>query len=467
MRSRFLLPLLFLPAVLGAQTEGDVFDLARQQSALSVKDQKAVAPGLDPKRIINASSSFLKEREPEMSAEEYALYEKMVGMLSSNPSFALKLLENMLKEGEKPSPAFQFILGNAYYATSDFAKTEAAYKAAVERYPTFLRAWNNLGVLYYSTSRFGDAVAAFSRSVALGDREPITYGLLGYSLEKEGNVVAAEVAYMQALSGDPGNADWQEGLLRLCLQSRQLGRAEAIGRTLIKTHPAEGRYWLMLANVLLTDNRKQEALVVLELAAGTGVANPDELILLGDLYAEQGLSAEALAVYTKLLKPVPETGEQKLLRLAQVLVAAGRYAEAENVLKALPANLSPAGRTARLMVQARLDSEAKRWADARRDLETVLADEPMSGAALLALGTVHVGAGDDTRAALAFESATRVPDAAYRASLELANLELRNHHYARTVEHLRKALSLERSPAIEDYLDRVKSLAADEPTPQP
>ena len=30
---------------------------------------------LDPKRIINESSGLLKEREPEMSAEEYALYE--------------------------------------------------------------------------------------------------------------------------------------------------------------------------------------------------------------------------------------------------------------------------------------------------------------------------------------------------------------------------------------------------------
>src|SRR5262249_47678023 len=152
---------------------------------------------------------------------------------------------------------------------------------------------------------------------ALGDHEPTTYGLLGYSLEKEGNVIAAEVAYMQALSGDPTNADWQEGLLRLCLQSHQLVRAEALPRPLIKTHPAEPRFWVTLANVLLTANRKLEALAVLELAAGTGVAGPDELILLGDLYAEQGLYPEALAVYTKLLKPSPEIGEQKLLRLAQ------------------------------------------------------------------------------------------------------------------------------------------------------
>lgn len=46
---------------------------------------------LDPKRIINESNNFLKEREPEMTAEEYALYEKVVAMLSTRPEFALKL----------------------------------------------------------------------------------------------------------------------------------------------------------------------------------------------------------------------------------------------------------------------------------------------------------------------------------------------------------------------------------------
>ncbi len=460
MRRHCLLSLLLLPVVLCAQTESDMFDLVRLQNGNGVRGSKAPTP--DSKRIINESSSFLKEREPEMTAEEYALYEKMVSLLSSNPPFALRLLENMRKEGEKVSPAFEFILGNAYYATGDFAKTEANYKAAVEHYPSFLRAWNNLGVLYYTTGRFADAVSAFSRSVSLGDRESTTYGLLGYSLEKEGNFIAAEVAYMQALSGDPGNSDWQEGLLRLCMQSHQLVRAEAIARILIKNHPAEGRFWLALANILLTGNRKLEALAVLEMAAGTGVAAPDDLVLLGDLYAEQGMNPEALAIYTKLLKPVPETGEQKLLRLAQVLVAEGRTAEAEATLKVLPENLSAGGRTTRLLLRARMASDARRWADARRDLEAVLADDPMHGAALLALGVVHAGEGDDTRAALAFEAANRVPGTAYRASLELANLELRNHHYASSVEHLQRALEIERTPAVEEYLDRVKSLVTED-----
>jgi tetratricopeptide (TPR) repeat protein len=168
-----------------------------------------------------------------------------------------------------------------------------------------------------------------------------------------------------------------------------------------------------------------------------------------------------------LIKPAPETGEQKLLRLAQTLVTAGQTADAENALKALPAKLSPAGNCTRLLLRAQLATSAKRWPEARRDLEALLAEQPLYGPALLALGLVHVGEGDDSRASLAFESASRQPDTAYRASLELANLELRNKHYARSVEHLQKALSIERSDAVQDYLDRVRTLVPDEPTRSP
>jgi tetratricopeptide (TPR) repeat protein len=294
--------------------------------------------------------------------------------------------------------------------------------------------------------------------VSLGDREPTTYGLLGYSLEQEGNLIAAEVAYMQALSGDPGSTDWQEGLLRICVQGRQTARAESIARTLIKSRPTEARFWLILANILLTGNRKLEAMAVLELCSGAGVAGAEELTLLGDLYAEQGLRTEALDIYAKLTTPDAAAGEQRLLRLAQTLVGAGRPAEAVAALKALPANLSPAGRTTRLLVQAQIASAAQRWADAKRDLEAILGDEPMNGQALLALGAVHVAEKDDARAAFLFEAAERVPATAYRANLELANLELRQRNYARSVEHLEKALSLEHSDTVADYLARVRTL---------
>jgi hypothetical protein len=110
MRKSRLLFLLLLPCAVVAQSDTDFLDLSQAQNAFR---RNAKSPALDAQRIINESSSFLKEREPEMTAEEYALYEKVMNMLATNPAFALRVLEGMMNEREKPSPAFEFILGNA------------------------------------------------------------------------------------------------------------------------------------------------------------------------------------------------------------------------------------------------------------------------------------------------------------------------------------------------------------------
>lgn len=452
-----LLVLCGMASLAGAADDIDDFDLVRD--AVRGID-RSPAPEVDSKRIINESNSFLKEREPEMTSEEYALYEKVVTMLTTNVEFALKMLEAMMDEKEPPSPAFEFILGNAYYAANQVEQAEKSYRSAVTRFPSFLRAWNNLGVLYYMRDRFDQAVACFSKSIVLGDRDPTTFGLLGYSLEKQGNVVSAEMAYMQALAGDPANLDWKEGLLRIYIDGKQFGRAESLVKSLIKERPTETRFWLTYANVLLAENRKLEAAAILETAAAAGAAGAEELLLLGDLYAEQGLAREAVAVYQKVGGDAKERGERKLLHFARVLIAAGKLAEAEKALEDFHAGATPESRVAWRQARADLFMARKRWTEARKEVENVLQLAPLDGRALLTLGRIYLAEENLPRAAFAFEAAYRIPDVMYHASLELANLELKNRRYAKSVEYLEKALSLRKSDAVEDYLTRVKTLVA-------
>jgi len=420
----------------------------------------ASEPKLDPKRIINESNSFLKEREPEMTEEEYALYQKVVSMLTANPAFAVKLLEAMNSDREEPSPAFQFILGNAYYAAGENEKAEANYRSSVRRFPTFLRAWVNLGILYYSSARYAEAVPCFSKAVVLGDRDSTTFGLLGFSLQKEGDLVSAEMAYMQALGGDPANVDWKEGLLGICIDGKQFTRAESLVKNLIKERPREARYWLTYANILLAENRKVEATVLLETASGTGVASVEGLMTLGDLYAEQNMVPEAAEVYQKVLAASPEMGGQKLLHYAQVLIYAGRLQDAEHVLDRIGAPAGDAASVVLLQARADLYTAERKWPEARRELEELLKISPLDGKALVSLGRAYASDDDVPRATLAFEAAYRVASSTYVASLELANIELKNRHYAKSEEYLEKALSIEKTDAVEDFLVRVKSLVA-------
>ena len=395
-----------------------------------------------------------------MTEEEYALYQKVVTMLSSNPEFALKLLEAMMSDKEPPSPAFEFILGNAYYAAGQIEKSETNYLSSVRRYPTFLRAWVNLGILYYSSGRYGDAIPCFSKAVVLGDRDSTTFGLLGYCLQKQGDLVSAEMAYMQALSGDPSNVDWKEGLLAICIEGKQLTRAESLVKNLIKAQPTDTRYWLTYANILLSEGRKVEATVLLETAAGTGVANVEELSMLGDLYGEQKMVPEAADIYRRVLASSPEMGEKKILHYAEVLISGGRLDDAERVLGTMKPEDASRGGVELLRTRADLLAAEKKWPEERRVLDQLLTIAPLDGQALVSLGRAYAAEDDVARATLAFEGAYRIQSSAYVASLELANIEVKNRHYAKCVEYLQKALSIEKTDAVEDYLTRIKTLVS-------
>jgi tetratricopeptide (TPR) repeat protein len=420
---------------------------------------RASEPKLDPKRIINESSSFLKEKEPEMTEEEYALYQKVVSMLASNPEFAVKLLEAMYaSDKEPPSPAFAFILGNAYYAANQNDKAEANYRNAVKRYPTFLRAWVNLGVLYYATGRYGDAIPCFSRAVELGDRDSSTFGLLGYSLQKEGDLVSAEMSYMQALSGDPANVDWKEGLLSICVEGKQFARAESLVKNLIKEKPDDSRYWLTYANILLAEGRKMDAIVLLETASGAGMASVEELSLLGDLYAEQMMVPEASAIYQKILVPSPDLGQKKMVHYAQVLISAKKLQEAQGVLEMFKTEGDDADGIELRQTKADLLAAQKKWPEERQELDGLLKVDPLNGRALISLGRAYAAEDDVARATVAFETAYGVKDTTYVASLELANIELKNRHYSKSVDYLQKALTIEKTDEVQDFLVKVKTL---------
>jgi tetratricopeptide (TPR) repeat protein len=412
----------------------------------------------DLNRIINESANFLKNREPEMTAGEYAIYEKVVAMINVEPEFAMQLLQGMFAGKERPSAAFEFVMGNALYNAGRRDEAEAHYRHAIELFPDYQRAWDNLGVLYYGAERYEEAVTAFGKAVSLGDATAETGGLLAYALQRTGNSVAAEMTYLRALSTAPENPDWIDGLCGLYIETRQFGRAEPLSRQLIKLQPSEPRHWQHLAGILLAQERPLEAIVVLESARGLQVANEEMLMQLGDLYAQQNLHAEAFALYRELLKRNPAVGAKRMVGAAMAALEEGRDAEAAELLAAAEKEMPADQRGAFLEARAELAVVHKDWASARRDLEEALAGRPLHGPLLLRLGQVLKSSSSETAARQYLEAAARCPESGYSAHLELADLELQARHYRLCADQLEQALAIEKSPAIQDYLVKIKTL---------
>lgn len=435
---------------------------AEEALALSfIANPLAGKPDVDPNQIINESYNFRKEREPDMTAAEFALYERMSSMVETNPVFALQLLETMLGDGEDDSAAFDLALGNLYFSADRITDALARYEAAVKKYPEFLRAWVNIGMIHYKAQDFARAVTAFAKAVNLGDRDAQTFGLLAFSMRMSGNTLGAEMAFMQAMTANPEDANWIGGLLELYFVNGRHAQSESLMRELIRLDPAKSENWMLYASLLVTLKRPLEAATQLEIARRLGVAKPEALGLLGDLYVDLGLVPEAIAAYQAIPGDAGAVGTGRLISYARALVSRDKPAEARSLLARIPAQTDWALVKPRHFAEAELALAEQRWPDAALAYQGILQREPLDAYALLGLGHTLVQAGDSARAEFVFESALQVRDAEHRASLELANLSLAQHRYERAVELLQRADTLEPSPALRTQIARIQALIKD------
>jgi tetratricopeptide (TPR) repeat protein len=187
----------------------------------------------------------------------------------------------------------------------------------------------------------------------------------------------------------------------------------------------------------------------------------DGLLELGDLYAEQRFYPEATATYEKAVARDPKLGAKRAATYAQGLIAEGRFDQAGQILRSIESNLPPESRILWLESRIELLVAEEQWPEARREVGELLKLDPLNGNALLRLGKIYRIQGDLPRAAFAFEQAYRLPDFTYPACLELSNLSLQSRNYDKSIEYIEKALSIQKSSALQDYLIKLKTLAPD------
>ncbi len=430
------------------------------ETTVLAPDEAVEAPEVDVNAIINESYEFLRNREPQMTATEFSLYETIVPMVFEQPDYAMRLLETMISDDEPESAAFEFILGNLYFVQGRYVSAEARFRSALKRYPEFIRAWLTLGVPLYTMERYSEAIPCFTEVISLGNRDARTFGLLGYSLQRSGNPLVAEMAYMQALTSKPKDPQLIEGLLKLYLESGQTNRAEAMLKQLIRLNPGDGRNYLLYANTLYDDGRPLEAVIMLEVAAGLDRLDTDGVLFLANLYAEMDFHREAVSAYRRVIERDQELGVTRSIVYAQALIAEDRLEEAGVLLSGLEAAVDDETRIPYLHTQAEWFYARTDLAGARGLLEDLVRLDPMNGNALVRLGQVLELEGDLARAELILERAYQVPETRRRAGLELANIAVRNRRFEKGVAFIEEAIRLESSGELRVHLERLKSLVS-------
>jgi tetratricopeptide (TPR) repeat protein len=164
---------------------------------------------------------------------------------------------------------------------------------------------HDLGLAFLEVGRLPDAITAFKRAVTSNPRYGEAYFHMGIALEKLGNIGEAIVAYDRATELLPSltEAWFRAGALVYTLGHRD----EAIGcfRRAAATGGKSSFGRLGKARALLTENRDQEAELVLRKTLAFDARNAMAHDLLGNLLSEFGRFDEARDCFQRAIEIAP------------------------------------------------------------------------------------------------------------------------------------------------------------------
>lgn len=165
----------------------------------------------------------------------------------------LKIPEKAQKEFDKGVDAF---------SGGDTKKAEASFEKAIEYYPKYANAYNNLGVLYIKTSQQAKAKEAFTKSVTVDDKFVPGYINLARLSFAEHNYPEAEGTVNKALAISPDNLEALTLLATSEYMNKENEKALANVRHIhsLPGHEAFSGVHLLAAQILMAENERDQAI---------------------------------------------------------------------------------------------------------------------------------------------------------------------------------------------------------------
>lgn len=408
-----------------------------------------------------ATYGTLAGYEPELKEEEKETIRTLIKFLKVAPGEAIKQLAPQVKDDD--SAAFDFILANLYFQEGQLEQAETFYNSAIKKYPSFRRAYKNLGLVNVQKADFKSAIKSLSKSMELGLVDGRAYGLLGYSYLTEGYYFPAEAAYRQAILMQPEVLDWKLGLARCLLEMEQYEDAIAIFDTLILNDPDNADYWVLQGNAFLGLNDSMRAASNLEIVDRLGSAKLETLSLLGDIYMNNTMPELALSAYLRASELATESDLAVLIKSANALTQTANFEEAKTIITSIRNRFNDSvsdDQDLKLLTFeakiARNDGDNDKAADL---LVKIIERDVLNGEALIELAKYYVDQGKLPEAFTRFEQAQNISQYERAALIAHAQALVKNKQYKKAIPLLDRALTLKSDNTIKDYKERVERAA--------
>jgi tetratricopeptide (TPR) repeat protein len=402
------------------------------------------------------------EVEPRVTPEEVAVLEKVRPLMGTD----LRRAEELLRKQMKPdcSAVLDFTLGGIQFQQDRMPEALENYRKAVAKFPSFRRAWRNLGLVCVRGGQFDDSIGAFTRMIELGGGDAYSFGLLGYAYASKEDYLPAEAAYRNALLLQPENTEWRLGLTRCVFKQEKFAEASTLLDVLIARYPAKSEFWLLQAHAYLGLGERLRAAENLEAIDTLGQSTVDSLHTLGDIYVTEGLLDLASVAYRRALDRDPAQPLDRALRAAEVLAARNAIAQSAEVVQHLhrtrDENMVEADRRRLLKLEARLNMAGGEGSiETAAVLEELVRLDPLDGEALMLLGQHCSRQNEPDRAMLYYERAASIDAFEAPAKVRQAQVLVGLGRYAEAVPLLRRAQEVRPREDIARYLESVERLS--------
>ncbi len=416
--------------------------------------------------------------EPRIMKKEVAILEKVRPLMADNLSGAQAALQAEMKPD--CSAILDFTLGGIYFQQDQLEQALACYNKAVEKFPTFRRAYRNIGLITVRRLEFDAAISAFNRMIELGGADAYSYGLLAFAHSSKQDFQPAEAAYRNALLLQPSNTEWRLGLTRCVFKEGKYEDAVALLDVLITQFPEKAEFWLLQSYAYLGMKQPTKAAINLESLDVLGASTLDSLYTLGDIYMSEALPQLALGAYTRAVALTSKQPLARSMHAAEVLASRGAGVEARTLVTLIRSTWSSgsAGSGAvdgatdgaitlsdddtkkLLKLDARL-SMAQGGGDASTALvlEEILQLDPLDGEALMLLGQHYARQNQPDRAMLAYERAAGIEQFAPNAKVRQAQILVSQSRFTDAIALLRQSQDLKPREDVARYLEQIERLA--------
>jgi predicted Zn-dependent protease len=175
-----------------------------------------------------------------------AISEAMASLSAGRAGQAKRQAEEILRSYPREINGM-FVVAAAIRSQGDNAEAAARLKALIKRAPDFALAHQELGFAYSVMGKLYPAIAALQRAVAIEQKLPASWKLMGELFLVDGDENSAAEAFNQhllAVSEDPN-------LIRAitCFNTGKTGQAEQLCRDFLKDHPANVSAIRLLAEI--------------------------------------------------------------------------------------------------------------------------------------------------------------------------------------------------------------------------